>query len=53
VVRAEGAQLYISYPDGVGRSKLTMALIEKTIGARGTGRNWNTVLKIATAARVG
>ena len=51
VVKAVGAQLYITYPDGIGRSKLTTALIEKTLGARGTGRNWNTVLKIAEAAR--
>jgi uncharacterized protein (DUF1697 family) len=45
-VRAEGRQLYITYPDGIGRSKLTNALIEKKLGTRGTGRNWNTVLKI-------
>jgi uncharacterized protein (DUF1697 family) len=25
VVRAEGSQLYITYPDGIGRSKLTIA----------------------------
>jgi uncharacterized protein (DUF1697 family) len=50
VVKAAGEQLYITYPDGIGRSKLTIGLIEKTIGTRGTGRNWNTVLKIAEAA---
>ncbi len=38
---------YVVYPDGIGRSKLTTALIEKKLGARGTGRNWNTVLKLA------
>ena len=47
VVRARGKELYAVYPDGVGRSKLTHALIEKTLGRRGTGRNWNTVLKLA------
>ena len=26
---------------------LTVALIEKKLGTRGTGRNWNTVLKLA------
>jgi uncharacterized protein (DUF1697 family) len=45
-VRAKGRQLYAVYPDGVGRSKLTMALIEKKLGTRGTGRNWNTVMKL-------
>jgi uncharacterized protein (DUF1697 family) len=46
VVRAEGRQAYIVYPDGIGRSRLTGALIEKKLGTRGTGRNWNTVLKL-------
>jgi uncharacterized protein (DUF1697 family) len=46
-VETEGRQAYAVYPDGIGRSKLTMALIEKHLGTRGTGRNWNTVLKLA------
>ena len=37
-------------PDGIGRSKLTSALIEKKLGARGTGRNWNRVLKLDALA---
>jgi uncharacterized protein (DUF1697 family) len=50
VVRAVGRQAYIVYPDGVGRSKLTAALLEKRLGSRGTGRNWNTVLKLQALA---
>jgi uncharacterized protein (DUF1697 family) len=50
VVRAKGRCAYIVYPDGIGRSKLTAAMIEKKLGTRGTGRNWNTVLKLATVA---
>jgi uncharacterized protein (DUF1697 family) len=46
VVRAVGKQAYIVYPDGVGRSKLSAVMIEKWLGTRGTGRNWNTVLKL-------
>jgi uncharacterized protein (DUF1697 family) len=46
VVRAQGRQAYIVYPDGIGRSRLTMALIERKLGTSGTGRNWNTVLKL-------
>jgi uncharacterized protein (DUF1697 family) len=49
--RAVGPQLYIVYPDGIGRSRLTHGLIERTLGARGTARNWNTVVKIAEAAK--
>ena len=50
-VRSEGKQLYVVYPAGVGTSKLTNALIERTLGTRGTGRNWNTILKLATLVR--
>jgi uncharacterized protein (DUF1697 family) len=50
VVRARGKHLYMVYPDGVGRSKLTNVLVEKKLGTRGTGRNWNTVLKLAALA---
>jgi len=46
VVRLKGRQAYILYPDGQGRSRLTTAMIDKHLG-RGTGRNWNTVLKLA------
>jgi uncharacterized protein (DUF1697 family) len=46
VVRAGGRHAYIVYPDGIGRSRLTNALIEKKLGTRSTGRNWNTVLKL-------
>ncbi len=46
VIRLVGRDLYIVYPDGVGRSKLTNAVIERTLDTRGTARNWNTVLKI-------
>jgi uncharacterized protein (DUF1697 family) len=47
VVRAKGAQAYFLYPDGIGRSKLTITLIEKKLGTTGTARNWNTVLKLS------
>jgi uncharacterized protein (DUF1697 family) len=46
MARATGRQLYLVYPDGIGRSKLTGALIERTLQTRGTARNWNTVLKL-------
>ena len=47
IIRAKGKQVYMIYPEGIGRSKLTNTLIEKKLGTRGTGRNWNTVLKLA------
>jgi uncharacterized protein (DUF1697 family) len=45
-----GRDLYITYPDGIGTSKLTGAVIERRLGARGTARNWNTVTKLAALA---
>ena len=50
IVRGKGRQAYIVYPDGIGRSRLTSALIERKLGTRATGRNWNTVLKLGAAA---
>lgn len=43
-VEVAGKNVYIVYPDGIGVSRLK-------IGAVGTGRNWNTVLKLADLAR--
>jgi uncharacterized protein (DUF1697 family) len=51
VVRVAGRHAYLVYPDGIGRSRLTNALIEKRLGTRGTGRNWNTVLKLGALAQ--
>lgn len=50
IVRGDGRHLYIVYPDSIGRSWLTNALLEKKLGIRGTARNWNTVLKLAAFA---
>jgi uncharacterized protein (DUF1697 family) len=47
VIRVDGPHAYITYPDGIGTSRLTNAVIESNLGTRGTGRNWNTVLKLA------
>lgn len=41
--------LFAHYPDGIGRSKLTVKLIERHLGTLVTGRNWNTVLKLAAS----
>src|SRR5881628_454064 len=46
----KGRHAYITYPDGIGRSRLTHVLIERKLGTPGTGRNWNTVLKLGAMA---
>lgn len=45
-----GRELYIYFPDGMGRSKLPWARIGKMLGSTGTGRNWNTVMKLLEIA---
>lgn len=45
-----GKEAYIYYPEGMGRSKLTPALLEKKLGTSSTARNWNTVLKLQELA---
>jgi uncharacterized protein (DUF1697 family) len=46
ILGCHGKQLYVVYPDGIGRSKLTGAVIEQKLASRGTARNWNTVQKL-------
>ncbi len=41
---------YFVYPDGIGRSRLTLERIERHLGTRGTARNWNTVRRLALLA---
>jgi uncharacterized protein (DUF1697 family) len=45
-LRIEGRELYIYYPNGMARPKLTWPIIERTIKTSGTARNWNTVTKL-------
>jgi uncharacterized protein (DUF1697 family) len=49
-IRVDGRELYIYFPVGMGRSKLSPALIEKKLKTTGTGRNWNTVTNLLAMA---
>ena len=44
--RLVGRDLYLYYPEGIGRSRLN-PFIDRNIEDRGTARNWNTVSKLA------
>jgi len=48
---AQGREVYLVYPEGIARSRLTQALIDRHLGGRGTARNWNTVVKLAALAQ--
>lgn len=50
-IQVDGREAYLVYPEGIGRSRLTAALLERGLGFAGTARNWNTVLKLAAAAQ--
>jgi uncharacterized protein (DUF1697 family) len=43
-----GSEVHLHLPDGMGRSKLAVAVNRVPEVAAGTARNWNTVLKLAT-----
>ncbi len=49
-IRVEERELYIYFPDGQGQSKLSMAAAERALKVSGTGRNWNSVLKLLEMA---
>jgi len=42
--------VYVWYPNGAGRSKLTNDVLERKLGVTSTTRNWNTVLKLLDKA---
>jgi uncharacterized protein (DUF1697 family) len=48
-IHLDGRELYIYFPNGMGRTKLPMPAINKALGS-GTARNWNTVLKLLEMA---
>ena len=45
-----GRELFVYFPDGMGRSKLVPQL-ERALKKSGTGRNWNTVTKLLEMAK--
>jgi len=51
MLEIRGPEIYLYYPDGVGRSKLTNAVIESKLDTAGTARNWNTLVKLVETGR--
>jgi uncharacterized protein (DUF1697 family) len=46
----DGREVYIYFPNGMGRTKLSWPTIAKMLGTSGTGRNWNSVTKLLEMA---
>jgi uncharacterized protein (DUF1697 family) len=51
MIEMRGPEIYLYYPDGVGRSKLSGAVLESRLGVAGTARNWSTLEKLLETAR--
>jgi uncharacterized protein (DUF1697 family) len=49
-LRVEGREVYIYFPNGMGRSKLPWAGLDKMLKTPATGRNWNSVTKMLEMA---
>jgi uncharacterized protein (DUF1697 family) len=49
-LRMEGREIYIYFPNGMGRSKLPWARLDKVLKTPVTGRNWNSVTKMLEMA---
>ena len=49
-VEVVGSDVFLHYPNGLGRAKLTGALLERRLGVPGTVRNWRTVTRLAEMA---
>jgi uncharacterized protein (DUF1697 family) len=52
MLEMRGPEIYLYYPNGVGRSKLSGAVIENKLDTFGTARNWNTIVKLVEAGRM-
>jgi len=48
-LRLDGRELYIYFPEGMGRSKL-VPVLDKALKKSGTARNWNTVTMLLEMA---
>jgi uncharacterized protein (DUF1697 family) len=46
----DGRELFIYYPDGMARPKISWVAIQKLLKTSGTGRNWNSVINLLQIA---
>jgi uncharacterized protein (DUF1697 family) len=51
MIELRGPEIYLYYPNGVGRSKLSNAVLENKLDTAGTSRNWNTLTKLLETGR--
>ena len=49
-IRIEGRELYMYFPNGLARPKVSWMAVVKALKTTGTGRNWNSVTKLLEMA---
>jgi len=49
--RCAGREVYLYYRNGMGKAKMTGAVIERVLGVKATARNWNTVTNLYEMAQ--
>ena len=49
-LHVDGRELYIYFPNGMARPRLSMPTVERILNKACTGRNWNTVQKLLEMA---
>lgn len=49
-LRLDGREMYIYFPNGMARPKMSWTAVERTLKTPFTGRNWNTVTKLCKMA---
>ena len=49
-LRLDGRELYIYFPNHMARPNFSWAVLERTLGTPGTGRNWTSVNKLLEMA---
>jgi uncharacterized protein (DUF1697 family) len=49
----DGREVYVTYPEGSGRSKLTIDVVERALGVTATARNVSTLAKVVDLGRQG
>jgi uncharacterized protein (DUF1697 family) len=49
-LRIDGRELYIYFPNGMARPKFSWAAVERFLKTPGTGRNWNSVIRLLEIA---
>ena len=49
-LKIDGRELYMYFPNGLARPKVSWVTIEKALKVAGTARNWNSVMKLLEMA---